>query len=63
MHPCQKPEYFTFQMMRNIGTVKETISQCLHTGGDHVLGGLTEQRLAMLMYALKLTALKQLGVT
>lgn len=61
MHARQSTEYFILQMVGNIGTVKETISQCLHTGKDHVLDRLTEQRLAMLMYTLKFMTLKQRG--
>lgn len=49
--------------MENMNTGKETISQCLHRGKDYVLGRLTEQTLALLMYTLKFSILKQLGFT
>lgn len=63
VHPCQTTEYFLLQMMGNVDTtVKETVGQCLYTGKHCVLGRLTEQSFAMLMYTLKYTTLKQLGV-
>jgi len=43
-HPCASlsNEYCILKMMGNIGTVKETICQCLHPGKNYVLGRLTE---------------------